>query len=196
LRPRPLLPLALTLALLSGSGLLAACGGGSGQQAQSPTPVVTTSGHGSISSPLPTRVLPSDIPPCKFPAKIGNPSWFPADLPKPAGMYATQVYPDSFGYSRAIFFVPGSLVDLAKFVLTEWPRAGWVLGRGDSEQSEIEDEFSKPPAVGAFKAQSQFCSPGYNLLLLIYAPDRSKIGPGVPNSQGGSPLVPSPSPSH
>ena len=111
-------------------------------------------------------------------------------------MYATQVYPDSFGYSRAIFFVPGSLVDLARFVLTEWPKAGWVLGRGDSEQSEIEDEFGKPPAVGAFKAQSQFCSPGYNLLLLIYAPDRSKIGPGLPDTQGGSPLSPSASPSH
>ena len=108
----------------------------------------------------------------------------------------SQDMPSSFGYSRGIFVVPGTLTELARFVLSEWPKAGWVLGRGDAEANEIEDQFSKSPAVGAFKAQGQFCTPGYNLMLLIYTKDVSSIST-TPGIQGGSPLpsvTPPPSP--
>jgi len=43
-----------------------------------------------------------------------------------------------------------------------------------------------------------YCSPGYNLMLVIYVPDRSQIqqpSPFPTASPSGSPLVPSPSPS-
>jgi hypothetical protein len=110
------------------------------------------------------------------------------DLPLPNGMYMTQRLDPTFGYSRGIFVVPGSLTELARFVLSEWPKAGWTLGRGDSEAIEIEDSFAKPPAIGAFKAQAQFCSPGFNLMLLLYVADRSQLTIGQPGTQGQSPL--------
>jgi hypothetical protein len=105
------------------------------------------------------------------------PAWVPKELPLPAGTYATQLYPSLNGYDRAIFYVPGSTSDFARFVLSEWPKMGWSLGRGESEPGEVEDQFTKPPAVGAFRARDQFCSPGYTLMLLIYTPDRTKLSP-------------------
>ena len=121
------------------------------------------------------------------------PEWVPDDLPFPEGTYASETLDTSFGYNRMILVVPGSLVELARFVLTEWPKQGWVLGRGESEPGEIEDQFAKPPAVGAFKAQEQYCAPGYSLMLVIYAPDQSQIH-AEPTTQGGSPIAPTPTP--
>jgi hypothetical protein len=100
----------------------------------------------------------------------------------------SQDMPSSFGYNRAIFVVPMQLIELARFVLSEWPKAGWVLGRGDAEANEIEDQFSKAPATGAFKAQGQFCVPGFSLMLLIYTPDVTRINTSPPGTGGGSPL--------
>jgi hypothetical protein len=71
--------------------------------------------------------------------------------------------------------VPVGLTDLARFVLGEWPKKGWVLGRGDSEEGEIDDQFTKPPSVGAFKAREQYCTSGFSLMLLVYIPDRTKV---------------------
>jgi hypothetical protein len=71
-----------------------------------------------------------------------------------------------------------------------------VLGRGDSEPGEVEDQFGKAPAVGAFKAQAVYCDPGFSIMYLIYAKQRPDVGqpaPGIPSPQG-SPLVPSPAP--
>jgi hypothetical protein len=121
------------------------------------------------------------------------PDWLPEDLPMYEGTYAYERLADSYGYKRGIFVVPAALDTFTRFVLAEWPAAGWTLGRGDSEPGEVEDQFTKPPAVGAFKAQSIFCSPGYAVMILIYAPDSSTVGAN-PNTQSGSP-IPTNSPS-
>lgn len=105
------------------------------------------------------------------------------------GTYPYKNYGLEGGYQRALFVVPGSLTDFAAFVLDAWPKAGWILGRGDSEANEVEASFSKAPAIGAFKAASQFCTPAYNILLLVYVVDREAA-----IDVGGSP-TPSTSPS-
>jgi hypothetical protein len=155
---------------------------------RSGTPVIQVSG------PSPSRLEP---PACQYPARIAFPKWVPSDLPLPKGTYATRVLPTTQGYNRGLFIVPVSLTDLARFVLSEWPDRGWVLGRGDSEPGEIDDQFTKPPAVGAFRAREQFCDPGYVLMLLIYIPDRNLVvlptgSPLLTPSPSGSPF-PSPS---
>jgi hypothetical protein len=134
-----------------------------------------------------SRLGQESLPPCVQPTPMDTPGWLPEDLPLPPGSYLSQDFGQTNGYQRGVFVVPGSLTDLARFVLTEWPKQGWSIGHGDSEEDEIETSLSKPPAAAAIKAQGVECSPGYSLLLLIYAPDRTAAGP-IPGTQGGSPL--------
>jgi hypothetical protein len=122
------------------------------------------------------------------------PAWIPPDLPFPQGTYATQALAATFGYERAVLVVPGTAESFARFVIKEWPKSGWVLGRGDAEPGEVEDQFLRPPAVGAFRARTEFCTPGYALMLIIYTRNRQAI-PLPSSSPGGSPLAPSGSPS-
>jgi hypothetical protein len=137
----------------------------------------------------------SGAPKCKYPDKLPAPSWLPADLPLPPGTYHSENLPGSiFGYKRAIFVVPGPLIDFARFVLSEWPKAGWTLGRGDSEGFEVEAPFTKPPAAGAFKAQGQYCNPTYALMLLIYTPNTGAASQTPPPTYSPSPISLSPSP--
>jgi hypothetical protein len=183
----------ISLALLCIAAV--ACGGG-GTSGDTPSgsPPSAFGLPPILPSVRPSQVPVTGQPPCAFPPKLSLPRWYPGDLPLPPRTYTSQVLADSFGYNRAIFVVPGPLPSFARFVLTEWPKAGWTLGRGDAEAGEIEDQFGRPPAVGAFKAQAQYCHPGYSLLLIIYAMDRSGVG-ATPGTQGGSPIQGSPSPS-
>jgi hypothetical protein len=145
-------------------------------------------------APLPlSTTIPAGAPKCTFPPRSKTPSWYPDDLPLPGGTYASQSLPTQAGYYRTVFVVPGSLPELARFVLNEWPNHGWILGRGDAEANEVEDSFEKSPSAGAFKAQGQFCYPGYSLMLIVYAPDRSSLSGGV-GTQPQSPIAPAPSP--
>ena len=134
------------------------------------------------------------LPQCENPPKIATPAWFPRDLPLPPGSYTTQALPASFGYQRAVLVVPGTAEDFGRYVLQAWPRAGWVLGRGDAEPGEVEDQFLKPPAIGAFRVRTEFCTPGYSLMLLIFSKNRTAVPLPSPTPRG-APLVPSPSPS-
>jgi hypothetical protein len=152
-----------------------------------------------LPKPLPSALasaLYKDAPKCKFPKSLAPPKWLPADLPLPPGTYHSENLPGSiFGYKRALFVVPGPLIDLARFVLDRWPKAGWTLGRGDSEGFEVEAPFTKPPAAGAFKAQGQYCNPPYSLMLLIYTPNTALYSPTPAPTYSPSPLTVSPSPS-
>ena len=175
----------ITLAVAATVGL-SACGHGT--TTASPTPTATRRLPPLVATPLPSGV---NVPTCKPPKPLPLPAWLPPDLPFPVGTYASQLLPEASGYNRAILVVPGSLVALTRFVLEKWPQSGWILGRGESEPGEVEDQFSKPPAVGAFKAQSVYCTPGYNLMLVIYTPDRGQLP--TPGTQPSSPLSPAPS---
>lgn len=163
---------ALTCAL---SSALSACSSDPKPKAHDSPPATVTAASAS-----PTFVGATP-PECKPPAKVSFPDWVPDDLPFPDGMYAYKHLSKISGYERALFVLPIGSTQFAKMVLKEWPKAGYVLGRGDSEPGEVEDNFSKSPATGAFKANDVFCTPGYTIMYLIYA----KKGPNIP--------VPSPS---
>ncbi len=155
---------------------------------------------GADASPVaqPPPVEPTELttlPPCEYPPEVRFPKWVPDDLPLPEGTYAQQRLEPLSGYDRALLVVPVELGELKNFVLEEWPAAGWVLGRGDEEPGEIEDQFSKAPAVGAFKAQSILCDPGYSVMYLIFAAERPDAEVVLTPSPQGSPLQPSPTPS-
>ncbi len=168
--------------MLASAVVLAAC---SADPSAPPIPTALPTGS-LVSGPSPTPA-PS-LPPCEFPPEVATPSWLPADLPLPGGTYPSQTLTESVGYNRGIFVVPGSLEDLARFILSEFPASGWILGRGESEPGEIETQFSRSPAVGALKAQANYCDPGFSLMLLIYTPDR-----GALPSLGGGTSSPIPS---
>jgi len=148
-------------------------------------------GGGGITRP--TAPPTGHLPACPHPKQVATPDWLPKDLPFPAGTYTYQELSPSSGFHRALLVVPGDLPSLAKFVLEEWPKSGYLMGRGDAEFGEIEDLFQKAPAVGAFKAVAVFCSPGFARLLLIYA-EQSPGLPVLPSSSTGTPLNPSASP--
>ncbi|HYH27493.1 MAG TPA: hypothetical protein VEA19_01810 [Actinomycetota bacterium] len=145
-----------------------------------------------------TAVSPSEIPtlpPCDTPPKLKLPKWIPNDLPLPKGTTAMQHLDPVAGYQRSLLTTPIVLDELIDFVLKRWPKKGWVLGAGDVEPGEVEDQFSKGKAVGAFKAQAVYCDPGYTVMYLIYAEDgpETPSQPGIPSPQG-RPLVPDASP--
>ena len=131
--------------------------------------------------------------PCELPARVARPKWVPTDLPLPPGAYPYRALGPAGGYHRALFAAPQNLRSVALFLLSRWPAAGYALGRGDSEADEIETGFSKGPAIGAVKARSVDCEPGYTTMLLVYAAHRSAAtGPEPSIGSKGSPLVPSP----
>jgi hypothetical protein len=140
----------------------------------------------------PTTPPGADLPDCTYPERVATPAWLPNDLPFPAGTYTTQELGEDGGYHKAVMVLPGTLTAWTRFVLDQWPKSGYILGRGDSEAYEVEDVFTKAPAVGAFKAVSVFCSPGYSKMLLIFA-DQSPALPVLP-SPSGTPLNPNASP--
>lgn len=174
---------------LLGAALLPACSPAAPPMA-SPSPPAVTDTPSPLASPSPL-----ELPPCEYPKKERFPEWVPKDLPLPKGTYAMQRLKPLAGYKRALLVVRVTLEKLTTHVLTVWPEKGWVLGQGDAEPGEIEDQFSRPPSIGAFKAQAVFCDPGFVIMYLIYAKRQPKVpGPALTPSPQGSPLVPSPSP--
>ena len=55
-----------------------------------------------------------------------------------------------------------------RFALREWPKHGWVLGRGEAEPGEAEDSFFRGQNVGAFRARTAYCDNGWTQLFLVY----------------------------
>lgn len=124
----------------------------------------------SLYSPPPTTAAPSNLPKCQFPKEIAMPDWLPPDLPFPEETYANQDFYTGGDVKRVLLVIRTNLVELARFILKEWPAAGWQLGRGESEFGEIEDQFAKGSLAGAFRAQEVYCDPGYVQMLLVIVP--------------------------
>ena len=167
--------------------LVAACSGtdpGGPPSTTAPTGGTTAPTGGTpltglpVGTGTPPSIPPSDavLPECDYPPQIEMPDWLPGDLPLPEGTYAFEHLDKAGDYHRTLFVVPASLEEIATLVLEEWPKAGYILGRGDAEPGEIENFFTKPPAAGAFKANTALCTPGYSTMLLIYAPVLSTPG--------------------
>src|SRR2546423_13904701 len=105
---------------------LSACSHGTPTSTTSPavstTPTAFPSG---TPSPL------TNLPKCRKEKHLAMPSWVPADLPLPPGTFFTKPIAGQGGYDEGLFAFPISTPDIARFVLKEWPKAGYQLGRGD-----------------------------------------------------------------
>ena len=166
-------PLRWVALVAATAALLAAC---SSDPSTSPSPSAAPRLRTLAAPSGPGASAPHDLPTCQFPPEVPLPAWLPTDLPLPEDTYASETLPESQGYNRAVFVVPGSLEDLTRFILAEWPAAGWDLGRGESEPGEIETQFSRTPAAGSLRAQANYCEPGFSLMLLTFTPDRGSLG--------------------
>jgi hypothetical protein len=129
----------------------------------------------------------------QLPGKAPVPEWYPSDLKLPAGSYPADIkLPTTSGYPRAIFAVKGTLRDFVIHALGEWPKAGWVLGRGEAEAGEAEDNFYRPgsPIRGAFIARTDFCDAGWTWVYIVMGQARAPRPSGrpMPSPTGSGPL--------
>jgi len=120
----------VSLALAGTMALTGCSGSDSAEPAPSPHPVVT---------PTCPSVAPSAAPTTGKDAKALR--RVPFDLPMPANITVvdSQVTPD--GISVVKFTTPTSLRDAVIFIVGKYPKAGYVLGRGDAEATEADAPF-------------------------------------------------------
>lgn len=122
--------------------------------------------------------LPTSSANCLQPKKpIPTPSWFPTDLPLPAGSFATEEPKEQSGLLRVIFTVNGSLRDFVVHALTTWKQQGYVLGRGEAEPGEAEDNFLKNKRYGIFRAQAILCDQNTTWVLVVMNDPSKKAVP-------------------
>jgi len=170
---------AVVIALLIVGGIVALNDHGASSPGASPSPT-TTDRLGTI-TPTGCEALPG---------KGKTPSWYPDDLPLPPGSYASDVkLPATAGFPRAIFAAKGSLKDFVLYVLSEWRKLGWTLGRGEAEAGEAEDNFFKTgtDTRGAFVARTTFCDAGWTWVYIVIGKSRA---PRPTATATGTPLVP------
>ncbi|MDQ1439540.1 MAG: hypothetical protein QOK43_3169 [Acidimicrobiaceae bacterium] len=113
------------------------------------------------------------MPPPAAPA-----AWIPSDLPLPPGTFTVQDFTPQgspSGTYQAILAVPNRLADFVRYVAAQWHDAGWAQGRGEAEQGEAENTYSRLAAAGggsgrqggAWRAREAYCDKGTVELLLI-----------------------------
>jgi hypothetical protein len=110
-------PLVLFLAVVA----MAGCGGGD---------------DGSASA------RPGQLPDCAKAKEIATPEQFPKDFPLPPGTVVTF---GGFAEPGQVFIAavaPGTFEDVRDFFGTELERHGYRIGRGDSEEGEVEAPFT------------------------------------------------------
>lgn len=131
-----------------------------------PSPTTLPSGAGCL--PVPAKAVPA-------------PAWFPKDLPLPPGSYVIETPPSTGSTQRIIFAARGSLRDFVTFVLGAWKKTGWILGRGEAEPGEAEDQFAKPREgrYGAFRARSIFCDQSRTWVLIVLGKRTVSASPGA-----------------
>jgi hypothetical protein len=158
--------LAVVIALLLTTGIVVAADRSASEPKASARP---SGGPTAIGTLGPSRCQ-------KLPGKAAMPDWYPADLPLPPGSYPAAIkLPTSNGYPRAIFAVRGTLKDFVLHALSVWPKSGWVLGRGEAEAGEAEDNFYRPgsPVRGAFIARTDFCDAGWTWVYVVIGTARA-----------------------
>lgn len=92
-------------------------------------------------------------------------------MPLPKGTYVheapKQLAP---GVDTAMLFMPTSLDDFVKLVLSKWEKAGWIPGVGEREPGEAEDTFTGPDDMyGQFRAQAFYCDTNTTNLYIAFA---------------------------
>jgi hypothetical protein len=106
---------------------------------------------GEANDPLPTQASTPDsvrptatgpVCPAPKPADAKWPKDLP-DLPLPAGLEVARVNRSSGNIVQVRGPVPMSLRDSVLFIVHEYPKAGFTLGRGDAEATEADAPFQR-----------------------------------------------------
>ena len=114
---------------------LVGCGGGS----DNPT-VAAPSASGCPSSALAADSWPSAVP---------------SDLPTLPGLHVTSTQSTSSGAHMVSAESPVALREAVRTLVTELPKAGYSLGKGDAEADEADAPFSKGDLHGSFRLSAQ-----------------------------------------
>ena len=85
------------------------------------------------------------------------------------------------------FVVAMTIPEFVRFALAEYPKAGWRLGRGDSEPGEAEDGFSRGASGGAWRVRESLCETTKSELFMTYATNLSNVPPSVPSTTAAPP---------
>jgi hypothetical protein len=120
-------PAALTVAALVSATVLTGCAGGSSPSAGA--------------SPSPSLYTPPPCPTTGTPVKTAWPSVLPSDLPKPTNATIRKTTTTRDGVHVVQFTTPTSLRESVLFIVGKYPKAGYVLGRGDAEATEADAPF-------------------------------------------------------
>lgn len=147
----------------------------------------TDAGPVVSSSPSPTvkPCPPRSVPPQRWPIEV------PADLPRPPGALITKV-DQTNGVTIIRFSTADSLRAAVIFVVTEFRKTGFVLGRGDAEPAEADAPFTRGDFRGVYRmVATGVCSTTW---LLAVAPPKSGPGggPNLPNYHATSSASPLP----
>lgn len=126
--------------------LLAACSGGKPPVGAAPN--VPSPGEPTASSPV--KPTASSCPPAGGTA-IQWPAGIPANFPKPPGGRITKTQTGPNGLSIVQLSTPVSLREGVLFILTELPKAGYRLGRGDAEAAEADAPFQLGSVSGVVR---------------------------------------------
>jgi hypothetical protein len=151
----------------------AGCSSGSNKADPSSTPV--------RSFTPPTCPTPAAQKPTRWPSAV------PADMPKPPNATITDSTTTSDGVHITKFTTTASLRDAVLFVVGKFPKAGYILGRGDAEVSEADAPFVHGNVRGLVRMLAQ---QPCNTLWLV-----ATVNANSPGTGGGSPLLPTHSPS-
>jgi hypothetical protein len=113
-----------------------------------------------------------EVPPCaQTEESITRPDELPSDFPLPPGTIITSSATPSPGQLRIGGVIPADIQQAAEFFADELPRAGYELGRGDSEQGEAEAPFTGRGVRGEWKVNGILnCSNAVTLTLVVIEP--------------------------
>ena len=111
---------------------------------------------GSSPRPIPTPTCPSAATtPSATPASAASAlSKVPFDLPMPDNITVLEASTTQDGIQVLKFTTPTTLRQTVLFIVDRYPKAGYVLGRGDAEATEADAPFVKNKVRGLTRIAS------------------------------------------
>jgi hypothetical protein len=110
---------------------------------------------GEVDNPQPTAAptvtsAPSRGPECPPAKKLANDGWpkdVPTVVPRPDGIKVQTTNRTQGNVTQVRSLVPMSLNDSLLWIVREFPKNGFVLGRGDAEATEVDAPFQRGEAL-------------------------------------------------
>jgi hypothetical protein len=132
-----------------------------------PNPSAVATTVGTIVSRDAKLTLPSCAPTNE--PSVDLPANFAPNFPFPPGLRPIRAgsLNNNPNYVQVIGYVPLTLQDGVRYVLNEFPKAGYILGRGDSESGEAEATFTGNGWRGGFRMNVLPTCPGMTIWLIV-----------------------------